>query len=127
MGKLALESLARIYGSSEANLPTIEFPKEFEGDLRHIAGLQKQISDHRKQADKLEKEADARSVRIAELMMRHEHGVLQTTKDKLLIDFVSRKTTRPDSTALKERHPLVYEDVKKTTESRKVKVSVQAI
>ena len=125
--KLALESLAKIYGSSQPGLPTIEFPKEYEGDLRRIAELQQQVSDHRKQADKLEKEAEARSVRIAELMMKHEHGVLETTKDKLLIDFVSRKTTRVDVARLKDEKPSIYEEFKKTTESHKVKVSVQAI
>lgn len=57
-------------------------------------------------------------------MKEHEHGVLQTTTDKLLIDFVTRKTRRPDSKALKENYPTVYAEVLKTSESRKVKVSV---
>ena len=37
---LAMESLARIYGNSQAGLPTIEFPAKFEHPLRQIAILQ---------------------------------------------------------------------------------------
>ena len=48
-----------------------------------------------------------------------------TTKDKLLIDFVTRKTRRPDSKALKEKYPAVYGEVLKVSESRKVKVRVE--
>ena len=82
--KLALESLARIYGTSQAGLPTI-------------------------------------------VMKEHEHGVLETSSDKLLIDFVTKTTRRPDSKALKEKYPAIYTDVLKASESRKVKVSVQPI
>ena len=65
-------------------------------------------------------------MRIAELMKEHEHGVLATTKDKLLIDFVTRTTKRPDSKALREKYPAVYTDVLKTSESRKLKVRIEA-
>lgn len=71
-----------------------------------------------------EKEIAAHSVRIAELMQAHEHGVLSTTGDKLLIDFITKTTKRPDSKLLKEKYPTVYADVLKTSESRKLKVSV---
>lgn len=64
-------------------------------------------------------------MRIAEIMKQHEHGVLNTTKDKLLIDFVTRTTRRPDSKALKEKYPAAYADVLKTSESRKVKVRIE--
>ena len=57
-------------------------------------------------------------------MQAHEHGVLSTTSDKLLIDFVTKTTKRPDSKRLKEKHPAVYADVLKTSESRKLKVTV---
>lgn len=66
-------------------------------------------------------------MRIAEVMKTHEHGVLETTTDKLLIDFVTRTSKRPDSKLLKEKYPTVYEDVLSTSQSRKVKVSVQPI
>lgn len=56
--------------------------------------------------------------------IENEHGVLSTTGDKLLIDFVTRTTKRPDSKLLKEKYPAVYADVLKTSESRKLKVSV---
>lgn len=71
-----------------------------------------------------EREIAAHSVRIAELMQAHEHGVLSTTGDKLLIDFVTKTTKRPDSKLLKEKYPTVYADVLNTSESRKLKVSV---
>ena len=41
--------------------------------------------------------------------------MLTTTKDKLLIDFVTRTTKRPDSKALKEKYPSVYSDVLKVS------------
>ena len=125
--KLALESLARIYGNSIPGLPTIEFPKEYEADLRRIAQLQGEISEHNSLARKLEKEVEAHSVRIAELMKEHEYGVLETTSDKLLIDFVTKSKTTTDKDKLKEIYPTVFDDVQKTTHSRKLKVSVAAI
>ena len=51
--------------------------------------------------------------------------MLNTTKDKLLIDFVTRTTKRPDSKALKEKYPAVFQDVLKVSESRKVKVHIE--
>ena len=75
----------------------------------------------------MEEEVEKHAVRIAEAMKEHEHGILETTTDKILIDFVTKTSKRPDSKALKERYPTVYTDVIKTTESRKLKVSVHAI
>lgn len=123
--KLALESLARIYGSSQKNLPTVEFSSKYEKALRKIAMLQGELTARNAEIKKLEKEIEAHSVRIAEAMKEHEHGVLTTTGDKLLIDFVTRKTRRPDSKALKEKYPSVYDEVLKTSESRKVKVRIE--
>lgn len=123
--KLALESLARIYGSSQKGLPTVEFSGRYEKPLRKIARLQEELSTRNAEIKKLEKEIEAHSVRIAEAMKEHEHGVLTTTNDKLLIDFVTRKTRRPDSKALKQKYPSVYDEVLKTSESRKVKVRVE--
>ena len=123
--KLALESLARIYGSSQKGLPTVEFSGRYEKPLRKIARLQEELSKRNAEIKKLEKEIEAHSVRIAEAMKEHEHGVLTTTNDKLLIDFVTRKTRRPDSKALKQKYPSVYDEVLKISESRKVKVRVE--
>ena len=123
---LALSSLAKIYGASKAGLPTVEFSTKYEGPLRRILQLQSAIGDHNEEIKKLEKEMQAHSVRIAELMGVHEHGVLETTTDKILIDFVTKKSKRPDSTALKKNYPTIYDEVLKTSESRKIKVSVQA-
>ncbi len=72
-------------------------------------------------------EVEAHSVRIAELMKNHEHGVLNTTGYKLLIDFVTKTTKRPDSKKLQTKYPGIYSDVIKETASRKVKVSVHPI
>lgn len=123
--KLALESLARIYGASQPLRPTIEFPVKYERPLRQIAMLQEKIADCNAEIKTYEKEIEAHSVRIAEIMKEHEHGVLTTTSDKLLIDFITRTTKRPDSKALKERHPAVYEDVVKVSESRKLRVRIE--
>ena len=125
--KLALESLAKIYGSSQKNLPTIAFSGKYEPALRKIAMLQEKVSECSAEIKKYEKEIEAHSVRIAEVMKAHEHGILETATDKLLIDFVTKTTRRPDSKALKERYPTVYSDVVKMSESRKIKVSVRPV
>lgn len=125
--KLAMESLARIYGTSKSGLPTIEFTPKYENTLRRIALLQRKISECNQEIKTYEKEIEAHSVRIAEVMKEHEHGVLETTTDKLLIDFITKSTTRPDSKVLKEKYQAILPDVMKITQSRKVKVSVQPI
>ena len=124
---LAMESLARIYGASQPGLPTIEFPRKYEHPLRQIAMLQGKITECNRDIKTYEKEIEAHSVKIAELMREHEHGVLETTTDKLLIDFVTKRTKRPDSKALKTKYPTIYDDVVRESLSRKVKVSVQPI
>ena len=124
--KLALESLAKIYGSSVKGLPTLEFSGKYESALRRIAVLQDKIRECDQEKKNFEKEVEAHSVRIAEIMREHEHAVLETTGDKLLIDFVTRITRRPDSKALKEKYPSIYSEVLKASESRKVKVTVQS-
>lgn len=125
--QLALESLARIYGESQSGLPTIEFSAKQENALRRIALLQGKITECNREIKTYEKEIEAHSVRIAEIMKEHEHGVLTTTSDKLLIDYVTKSTTRPDSKVLKAKYPTILPDVMKTTQSRKVKVSVQPL
>ena len=81
---------------------------------------------YKSEISKIEEEVEEQSVRIAELMKQHEHGVLETTTDKILIDFVTKKTNRTDTAALKKDYPAIYSSLCKTTESRKLKVSVQA-
>lgn len=87
--------------------------------------MQKRITEYNDEVKKMNEEVEAHSVRIAELMKDHEHGVLETTADKILIDFVSKKSNRTDTAALKKNYPTVYDSVVKTSESRKIKVSVQ--
>lgn len=123
--KLAMESLARIYGASKAGLPTIEFPAKYEKALRGIALLQEENAGLNKHLKENEAKILAYSVRIAELMKDHEHGILNTTKDKLLVDFVTKSTRRVNSDYLKKNHPVAYEESLRASESRKVKVSIQ--
>ena len=122
---LAMESLSRIYGASQAGLPTIEFPAKYERSLRQIAEQQGINSKLRSQITTHEEAITAHRVRIAELMKNHEHGILATTTDKLLVDFVTRTTRRVNSDRLKKEHPSIYADVLNVSESRKVKVSIQ--
>ena len=125
--KLALESLAKIYGSSKPSLPTLEFSKKYELPLRKIAALQARIEECKNGIKEYQKEVEAHSVRIAEIMKEHEHAVLETTKDKLLIDFVTKSSNRTDTSLLKKKYPAVYADCLNTSESRKLKVTVQPI
>lgn len=123
--KLALEALARIYGTSQKGLPTIEFPMEHEKALRSIAALQKENAELNQKIISNEGRIEAHSVRIAELMKEHEHGILETSTDKILVDFVTRTTRRVNSSQLKKDHPDIYRDSLNISESRKVKVSIQ--
>ena len=73
----------------QQGLPTIEFPMKFEPKLRKIAALQKENTELKGMIKKNEEAIEAHSVRIAELMKNHEHGILTTTTDKLLVDFAT--------------------------------------
>jgi predicted phage-related endonuclease len=98
----------------------------FSFSLRRIAALQEEKADLERRVREKEKEVTAHSVKIAEVMGDHEHGILETASDKLIVDFVSKFTRRVDSDLLKKAHPATYEAVLKTTDSRKVKVAVHA-
>jgi len=124
--KLAMQALARLYGKSKKGLPTVEFGKKQERSLRCIAALQLENAGYREAINKNEREITAHSVRIAEMMKEHEHGVLETPKDRLLIDYVTKITRRPDSAKLKKDYKAVYDDVLKASESRKLQVTVDA-
>ena len=124
--KLALESLARIYQASDPTLPTVELPKKCEPSLRKILSLQKDIDACQAEIKRYEEQMKAHTVRIAELMKEHEHGVLETTTDKLLIDFVTKSSRRVSSTELKKKYPLIYDEVVSTSNSRKLRVSAEA-
>lgn len=123
--ELAMKALARVYGASQPGQATIEFGKKYEKPLRRIAALQESKADLDRQIRENEKEVTALSVKIAETMGTHEHGLLETASDKLVVDFVTKFTRRVDSDLLKKSHPHVYNATLKTSASRKVKVSVQ--
>ena len=76
---------------------------------------------------KNEEAIEAHSVRIAELMKEHEHGILTTTTDKLLVDFVTSTSRRVSSEYLKQNYPSIYEEARKPSKNRKVKVTIQPL
>ena len=53
-----------------------------------------------------EKEVTALSVKVAEMMGAHEHGVLETAADKLVVSYISKSYRRVDSDLLK-KHILI--------------------
>lgn len=121
---LALKALASYYEKSNSKLPTLEFPQKYEGSLREIAKAQKEIKKLEESKKELEGRMNAMIIPIAEIMAAHEHAVLETTNDKLLIDFVTKTSKRVNSDLLKKTHPDVYKDVLKESNSRKLKVSI---
>lgn len=125
--QLAMDALARIYGASQKGLPTIEFPMKFEPQLRKIAALQEKNAELKGIIKKNEEAIEAHSVRIAELMKQHEHGILTTTTDKLLVDYVTNTTRRVSSEYLKQNYPAIYEEARKPSGTRKVKVTIQPL
>ncbi|MCL2301375.1 MAG: YqaJ viral recombinase family protein [Firmicutes bacterium] len=123
--ELAMAALARVYGASQAGLPTLEFGARQEKDIRRLAELQEDMTTLRDQLAAKEREVTAHSVRIAEVMKTHEHGVLELPGKHYKVDFVTRVTRRPDSKALKAKYPAAYADVLKASESRKIKITVE--
>ena len=117
--QLAMDALARIYGAGKKGLPTIEFPMKYEPQEEN-AQLKGAIK-------KNEEAIEAHSVRIAELMKEHEHGILTTTTDKLLVDFVTSTSRRVSSDYLKQNYPTIYEEARKPSKNRKVKVTIQPL
>ena len=118
--QLAMDALARIYGAGKKGLPTIEFPRKYEPQLRKIAALQEENAQLKGAIKKNEEAIEAHSVRIAELMKEHEHGILTTTTDKLLVDFVTSTSRRVSSEYLKQNYPSIYEEARKPSKNRKV-------
>ena len=125
--QLAMDALARIYGAGKKGLPTIEFPRKYEPQLRKIAALQEENAQLKGAIKKNEEAIEAHSVRIAELMKEHEHGILTTTTDKLLVDFVTSTSRRVSSEYLKQNYPTIYEEARKPSKNRKVKVTIQPV
>lgn len=125
--QLAMDALARIYSAGKKGLPTIEFPRKYEPQLRKIAALQEENAQLKGAIKKNEEAIEAHSVRIAELMKEHEHGILTTTTDKLLVDFVTSTSRRVSSEYLKQNYPSIYEEARKPSKNRKVKVTIQPL
>lgn len=125
--KLAMQSLARVYGRSKSGLPSIEFGNKFEKHIRMIQDMQARNAALDEQKKKNDAIIDAHSVPLAEAMKEHEVGEFKTSSERFVIRFPTRVTRRPDSKLLKEKHPIVYDEVLKETESRKLKVIKEAV
>jgi predicted phage-related endonuclease len=125
--ELALKALARAYGGSKPDLPTIQFGKKQERGLRRIAELQAVNTELERKVRENEREVTAISVKIAEIMGSHEHGVLETAADKLLVSYITKSSRRVDSDLLKKNHPDIYSTSLKTTYNRKLKLEVQPV
>ncbi len=125
--EVAMAGLQRIYLQSQAGLPTIEFGASHEKALRRIAQLQMENSQHDAAVRKNEKEVTALSVQIAALMEDHEHGELILPSEKIIVDYKTRITRRPDSDKLKSDYSAVYQDVLKESCSRKLKASIKPL
>jgi len=125
--ELAMKDLARIYGASQPALPSIAFGQKHEKALRRIATLQSDNAELTNRINFNEKEVTALSVKIAQMMGNHERGELVTAADRIDVSYIPRLTRRPNSELLKKNHPLVFQEVLKTTCSRKVKAEVKAL
>ncbi len=124
---LALKALARIYAKTIPAPIPVEFGTSYERSLRRIAQLQGEITDLNELIKTKKEEVDARSVRVVEAMQEYDRGQLILEKDRILVENKTRTTKRPDSDLLKKQYKSVYDDVLKTTVSRSIKVTVEAI
>ena len=95
--------------------------------LTEFDALQEENAQLKGAIKKNEEAIEAHSVRIAELMKEHEHGILTTTTDKLLVDFVTSTSRRVSSEYLKQNYPSIYEEARKPSMNRKVKVTIQPL
>ena len=60
-------------------------------------------------------------------MKEYEQAVLETTTDKLLIDYVEKTRETVDKKKLKSLYPDVYDEVCNISRSRKVEVEVPKV
>lgn len=121
--KLAMKSLARIYGAGTLAAPTIEFGKKHERQIRRIAALQQENRELDRQIRQNEKEVMALSVQIADTMREHEHGVLETPLEQFQIDYVSSNQRRVNGEKLKKLYPVIYDEVLNPPAQRRIKIA----
>lgn len=121
--KLAMESLARIYGAGTLAAPTIEFGKKHERQIRRIAALQQENRELDRQIRQNEKEVMALSVQIADTMREHEHGVLETPLEQFQIDYVFSNQRRVNGEKLKKLYPVIYDEVLNPPAQRRIKIA----
>jgi len=123
--ELAMKALARIVASSQKGLPDIEFGPKFEKQIRRIAVLQAENETLSEQIKNNGKEITAHSVRIAEAMKTHEHGIFEVPGERFLIDYATKVTNRVDTALLKSKYPLIHGEVLRPSNSRKLKITLQ--
>ena len=124
--RLAMKSLARIYGAGTLAAPTIEFGKKHERQIRRIAALQQENRELDRQIRQNEKEVMALSVQIADTMREHEHGVLETPLEQFQIDYVSSNQRRVNGEKLKKLYPVIYDEVLNPPAQRRIKIAAVA-
>ena len=124
--KLAMKSLARIYGAGTLAAPTIEFGKKHERQIRRISALQQENRELDRQIRQNEKEVMALSVQIADTMREHEHGVLETPLEQFQIDYVSSNQRRVNGEKLKKLYPVIYDEVLNPPAQRRIKIAAVA-
>ena len=123
----AMEALSKILGKSDKTLPTIELPRKLEKKVSSISLLQEEVREIDRRKRDIQKQVAAHSVAIAEAMQTHEHGVLEIPGMRYFIDYITKERKSPDHAKLKKEHPLIYQDVLKSTSSRSVKVKAETI
>lgn len=123
---LAFRSLSRIYGKSNPTLSAVEFPKKYSTSFKKILTIQDEISLYKKEIKRCETELEAHSVKIAEIMADSEKGYLETDKGTYFADYPTKYRSSVDSLKLRNEYPDVFEEVKKVSDSRKLKISFSA-
>lgn len=124
--KLALEALAKIYAGNKS-APELKLPKTFEDDVKTLLSLQGRLTEQNRLVRELEAQIMKSSIAIAAYMKEYEHAVLETTTDKLLIDYVEKSRETVDKKKLKSLYPDVYDEVCSVSRSRKVKVETPKV
>lgn len=119
---LTLKALARIQGKGDRTLPTIELPAKLLKRAANIAVLQQEIRELDQRKRKLSKVIDAHAVPIAELMDSHHAGIIEASGDRYRIEYKPVSRISADRKKLEKDYPAVFQDVRKESVSRSVKV-----
>lgn len=120
--KNALAALAKVYGDSLPFLPTISLPAYLSKHVLSMLTEQEHAKALKERLRECENRFEQHSVFVADVMKAHEHAILESGTDKILIDFVTKSRTGVDTKRLKQENPALYQQYAKTTKSRSMKV-----